>query len=62
MAGKNSEYWNEAYKKGVHWEDGHSKGAEEFSRMLEQDEIEAIDEKPRLHKHKIPVLVLKKIE
>ncbi|MFZ3077876.1 MAG: class I SAM-dependent methyltransferase [Candidatus Aenigmatarchaeota archaeon] len=34
MTGKDSEYWDEAYKKGVHWEEGHSKGAEEFSEML----------------------------
>lgn len=34
MSEKDSEYWDEAYKKGVHWEDGRSKGAEEFSEML----------------------------
>lgn len=31
---RESNYWDDAYKKGVHWEEGHSKGAEEFSKML----------------------------
>jgi len=26
--------WNGEYKKGVHWEEGHSKGAEEFAKMM----------------------------
>jgi hypothetical protein len=26
--------WNSEYRKGVHWEEGHSKGAEEFAGML----------------------------
>lgn len=31
---KEKERWNSEYKKGVHWEEGHSKGAEEFAEML----------------------------